>query len=74
MCKVLDYREARGRELGINEGIAQGITQGITQGEAITLVKLVDNYIKKTGASLIAACDIHDVTVDEYNEARKLTE
>ncbi len=64
MCKVLDYREARGE--------ARGLSKGMAQGEAMAIVRFIDNYMRKNSITLMGACEALEISVEEYNSAKAL--
>ncbi|MDO5406094.1 MAG: hypothetical protein Q4F28_02045 [Eubacteriales bacterium] len=59
-------------EEAMERGRTQGLEQGLKQGKWITLVKNIDEFRKNMNLSLEEVCKGADVTVEEYNQAKKL--
>lgn len=49
-----------------------GRAEGETRGEARKLVQMIEGLMRKKKLVLEAACDVLDVSVEEYNSAKAL--
>ena len=64
--------EEEAMERGRSLGLKQGLERGLEQGKWMTLVKNIDEFRKNMNFSLEEACKGAGVTVEEYNQAKKL--
>ena len=46
----------------------------IAEEKASVLINIIRNYMLKTNSTLEETCEVHGITMDKYNEARKLLE
>ena len=67
MCKAIKDMIKEGEDRGIQQGMQQGIQQGIQQ----ELVKSIDNVMKNLHLDLQAACTAFEVSIAQYEAARK---
>lgn len=72
---ILEIGIEHGKELGVKQGLEQGMEQGLErgleQGTLKTIVKNVETAMKNWGLDLPAACKGLEITVEEYEEAKK---
>lgn len=64
--------EAQGIEIGKAQGVAIGEAQGIEIGKAKSLTSNVASVMKKLNISLAKACELLEITVDDYQKAKGL--
>ncbi len=55
-----------------DEGKTEGIEEGKKEGEAKKMVECIEKAMRKLNLTLEEACDIFDITVNKYEEAKKL--
>lgn len=58
-------------EIGLERGIAQGIAQGMEQGRLRTMIRSVELNIKKYHVTLREACEGLEISVEEYEDAKR---
>lgn len=68
---ILEIGIERGIEQGIEQGKELGRAQGLEQGALKTLVKNVEAAMKNFGIDLSAACKGLEISVEEYETAKK---
>ncbi len=56
-----------------DEGKTVGIEEGKKEGEAKNMVECIEKAMKKLNLTLEETCDIFDITVNKYEEAKKLS-
>lgn len=61
-----------GKREGIEEGKREGKEEGKKAGEAKKMVECIEKAMKKLNLTLEETCDIFDITVNKYEEAKKL--
>ncbi len=61
-----------GKKEGRKEGIEEGKKEGEAKGEAKNMVECIEKAMKKLNLTLEETCDIFDITVNKYEEAKKL--
>lgn len=66
MCNLSD--------LVLEEGLERGMQQGMQRGEAKTIVSLIEKYISKNNATLETALETLDISIEEYENAKKIVE
>ena len=68
----------QGKELGIEIGIAEGKEIGIAEGKeigsAISLINLVEKYIKRHDSSLEDTLQILDISMEDYLKSKEIVE
>ena len=52
--------------------VSQGISQGISQGDARTLIRCVENLMKKEDITASDACEKLGYKLSDYENAQKL--
>ena len=54
--------------------LEEGLERGMQRGEAKTIVSLIEKYISKNNATLETALETLDISIDEYENAKKIVE
>lgn len=68
---IFEIGVERGKELGIEQGIEKGIEKGIEQGRLKSMIRFVELTMKNLHLSLQEACEGLEISVEEYEEAKR---
>ncbi len=67
----IEEGKKEGKKEGRKEGIEEGKKEGEAKGEAKNMVECIEKAMKKHNLTLEETCDIFDITVNKYEEAKK---